>query len=312
MSDASRPIADHPILIFDGACGTNLQNMSIPETAWQGCEGCNEILNLTAPQQIQELHRSFFEAGSMVVETNTFGANRVVLAEYDLQDRVGAINRAAVENARQAAGDMPNRYVAGSMGPGTKLVSLGQIDRDALAASYAEQARALVEAGVDILLLETCQDLLQIKTALVAIYDLLESLNRTVPLMVSVTVEQTGTLLVGTDIAAVAATLEPYPIFSLGLNCATGPADMESHIRYLSHNWSGRISCMPNQGLPEVVDGQTVYCLKPDEYARRMKAFVAEYGVSVVGGCCGSSPEHIAALSRSLDGVSPAERKVDA
>jgi 5-methyltetrahydrofolate--homocysteine methyltransferase len=200
--------------------------------------------------------------------------------------------------------------VAGSLGPGTKIPSLGHIDVDVMAAAYEEQIWALVEAGVDCLMIETCQDLLQIKTALVTAYEVLERLGRGVPVLVSVTIERTGTMLVGSDIAAVAATLEPFPIFSLGLNCATGPADMESHLRFLSEQWPGRISCLPNQGLPEVVNGKTVYPMTPEVYAAQMKRFVEELGVSVVGGCCGTSPEHIRALTQALRGVAPGERRV--
>lgn len=300
-----------PLLVLDGACGTNLQKMHIPAAAWQGREGCNEILNLHAPEVIIDLHRSFVEAGAMVLETNTFGANRIVLAEYALADQVEAINRAGVENARKAIAGADVR-IAGSIGPGTRLPSLHHITVDELAVAYAEQIRALVLAGADMLIIETCQDLLQVKTAVITCFEVLEELGRNLPVMVSVTIERTGTMLVGSDIAAAAVMLEPYPLFSFGLNCATGPLDMESHISYLSENWPGRISCVPNQGLPEVRDGQTCYPLSPEDYAREMKRFVTQYGVSVVGGCCGTTPEHIRALVQTLDGVEPATREVTA
>ena len=302
--------ADEPILLFDGACGTNLQEMVIPDEAWQGCEGCNELLNLTAPETIVALHESFLDAGALVVETNTFGASSIVLDEYDLGDKVVEINRAAVANARAAIGNRSGRYVAGSVGPTTKLPSLGHISVEALSRSLAEQIRALVEAGVDALAIETCQDLLQVKTALVACFEVLEELDREVPVLVSVTMERQGTMLVGSDIAAICATLEPFPIFSLGLNCATGPSDMVSHIRYLSHNWPQRISCMPNQGLPEVVDGKTHYPMTPDDFVRHMVPFVEQDGVSVVGGCCGTTPEHIRQLVAACTGLIPAIREV--
>ncbi len=303
-------LTDHPVLIFDGACGTNLQQMEIPVAAWEGCEGCNEVLNLYAPEFIVRLHQEMFAAGAMVVETNTFGASRVVLAEYDLQDRVKEINRLAVENARKAIDSAAERYIAGSIGPGTKLPSLGHIEVAELAAATREQAEALLEAGVDCLIIETCQDLLQTKTALVSTFEVLESAKVDLPVLVSVTIEQQGTMLVGSDIGAVVATLEPYPIISLGLNCATGPQDMRSHIHYLSENWANRISCIPNQGLPEVVDGQTCYPMTPDEFAAQMHAFVADQGVSIVGGCCGTSPAHIRALVDRLQGVVPKQRGV--
>jgi len=268
------------------------------------------MLNLSAPDKIIELHAGFVEAGAMVIETKTFGATRIVLEEYGLQDQVAAINRAGVENARKAIGGKANTYIAGSVGPGTKLPSLGHISVEALARAHEEQIRALALAGVDLIIIETCQDLLQIKTAMTTCFATLESLGLEIPVMASVTIERTGTMLVGTDIAAAAVTFEPYPIFSFGLNCATGPTDMESHIRYLSHNWPGRISCVPNQGLPEVVNGTTCYPLTPEAYAREMKRFVTEYGVSVVGGCCGTTPAHIKQLVRTLAGVQPAVREV--
>lgn len=301
---------DHEVLILDGACGTNLQEMNIPITAWEGKDGCNELLNLTAPEKIIELHAGFVEAGAMVIETNTFGATRIVLEEYGLQDQVATINRAGVENARKAIGGKANTYIAGSVGPGTKLPSLGHISVETLARAHEEQIRALALAGVDLIIIETCQDLLQIKTAMTTCFATLESLGLDIPVMASVTIERTGTMLVGTDIAAAAVTFEPYPIFSFGLNCATGPTDMESHIRYLSQNWPGRISCVPNQGLPEVVNGSTCYPLTPEAYAREMKRFVTDYGVSVVGGCCGTTPAHIKQLVQTLAGVKPAVREV--
>jgi len=296
------------LLIFDGACGTTLQAMRLPASAWQRWEGCNEILNVTAPAAVTELHRAFLEAGAQVVETNSFGASSIVLAEYGLQGRVREINEAAVACARQATKGLSGRFVAGAVGPTTKLPSLGHISRDALFDSMAEQLDILVGAGVDLLIFETCQDLLQLKTCLIAAFEALDRASASVPVLASVTLERTGTMLVGSDIAAVAATVEPFPLFSLGLNCATGPSDMESHIRFLSQEWPGRISCMPNQGLPEVMDGRTVYPLTPDDFARHMRRFVEDYGVSVVGGCCGTTPEHIRALAETLRGVAPAKR----
>ncbi len=301
---------DEKILLFDGACGTNLQEMTIPETAWQGCEGCNELLNITSPETIIALHESFLDAGAKVIETNTFGASSIVLAEYDLADRTAEINRAAVANARTAIGERTDCYIAGSVGPTTKLPSLNHISVEELSGSLAEQVRALVEAGVDALTIETCQDLLQVKVALVACFEVLEALGRELPVLVSVTMERQGTMLVGSDIAAICATLEPFPIFSLGLNCATGPSDMASHIRYLSHNWPQRISCMPNQGLPEVVDGKTHYPMKPEDFVHHMSQFIEKDGVSIVGGCCGTTPDHIRQLAAACSGLSPAKREV--
>ncbi len=304
--------SEEPLLIFDGACGTSLQLMDITETDWSGCEGCNEILNLSAPRHILQFHADMLDAGAMVVETDTFGASSVVLAEYGLQGKVKEINTRAVENARLAIGDKKNKYVAGSVGPGTKLPSLGHISVSELAKATSEQVEALLEAGVDCLIIETCQDLLQTKTALVAAFEVIESSGIDVPVMASVTIEAQGSMLVGSDIATVAATLEPYPLFSLGLNCATGPLDMMSHVKYLSQHWPARISVIPNQGLPEVVDGATHYPLSPADYAEQMYGFIVNQGVSIVGGCCGTSPAHIAALAKRVTGVTPGKREVSA
>ena len=246
----------------------------------------------------------------MVLETNTFGASDIVLAEYGLENKVEAINHAAVENARKAINGKANVSIAGSVGPGTKLPSLGHIRVDNLTRSLRQQITALAEAGVDVIILETCQDLLQAKTAVITCLETLEQLGKNIPVMLSVTIERTGTMLVGTDIAAVVATFEPFDLLSLGLNCATGPADMESYIRYLSHHWPKRISCIPNQGLPAIIDGETVYPMKPAEYAEHMKRFIEHDGVSIVGGCCGTTPEHIRCLVDAVSGVKPAERTV--
>jgi 5-methyltetrahydrofolate--homocysteine methyltransferase len=304
-------LQDEKLIIFDGACGTTLQEMDVPATAWGNCEGCNEYLNLTAPELIIEMHSAFIDTGAMVLETNTFGATRIVLAEYGLENKMAEINIAAVENARQAVAGQSGRYIVGSLGPTTKLVSLGHIEQKILAEDYMDQTTVLLEAGVDGIIIETCQDLLQVKTAIIAVIDAMQTTGRELPIFVSVTIEQTGTMLVGSDIATVCTTLEPSPIFSLGLNCATGPTDMESHIRYLSHNWPKRISCIPNQGLPEVVNGKTVYQLSPEKYAEHMKTFIEKQGVSVVGGCCGTSPEHIRQLVQTIADTTPAVRSIE-
>ena len=300
------PLTDNDLIVFDGACGTTLQLRDIPDAAWDGHEGCNEYLNLSSPDVIRAMHRAFVAAGAEVLETNTFGATRFVLSEYGLQDRVTEINAAAVAHARAALEGADCGAVAGSVGPGTKLAALGHIGVAELTAAYREQMQALVQAGVDCLIIETCQDPLQIKTAVVTALAVCREAGREVPILVSVTVEQTGTLLAGSDIAAVAVMLEPFPIFSLGLNCATGPAEMESHIRYLAQKWPCRISCIPNQGLPEVVDGRTRYPMSPRDFAAHMLSFVKDYGVSIVGGCCGTTPEHIRALAVALRDVRPA------
>ncbi len=244
------------------------------------------------------MHRSFAAAGADVVETNTFGANRISLDEYGLGDRVASINQAAVAHARTALRDWPGKWIWGSVGPGARLPLLGQIRPDELAQAYREQIVALVDAGVDGLILETCQDLLQIKTALTTCRDVLARGGHSLPVMVSVTMEPGGTLLTGSDMSAIVATLEPFDLFSLGLNCATGPAEMAPHVQYLHRHWRGRISLMPNAGLPRIHNGATTYPLEPEPFAQAMAGYIRKYGVSIAGGCCGTTPEHIRALCR--------------
>ncbi len=305
-------LQDKPLLILDGACGTSIQNMDLSPEVWDGREGCNEYLCLRAPERIVAMHREFLEAGADIIETNSFGGSSIVLGEYGLEDRVREINLAAADCARKAVEQHGAGWVAGSVGPGTKLPSLGHIEVDDLAAAYREQIEALVDGGVDLLILETVQDILQIKTVLITVFEVLEEKGKELPVMCSVTIERTGTMLAGTDIAAAAAVIEPFPVFSFGLNCATGPEDMLSSIRWLSHNWDGRISCLPNQGLPEIVDGVTTYPMSPEHYAREMKSFVGEWGISLAGGCCGTTPAHIAALKKELAELLPADREVSA
>ena len=308
MTTAS-PLSGLPLILFDGACGTSLQRMRLPPASWDGHDGCNEYLNLSCPGAIADVHRAFVEAGATVIETNTFGANRLVLDEFGLADRVAEINRAAVGHARRAIGKRPGVFVCGSIGPGTKLALLDQVPVEALAAATAEQVEALVTAGVDLLIFETCQDLLQIKTALVACFDTLDRLGRDIPVMVSVTIEATGTMLAGCDLATVAATLAPFPLFSLGLNCASGPRELGPRVAALTQLWPGRISVMPNAGLPVVRDGQPHYPLEPQTFADATRRFVTEFGVSIVGGCCGTTAGHIAALKSALKDAVPASRR---
>jgi 5-methyltetrahydrofolate--homocysteine methyltransferase len=303
-------IRDEKILIFDGACGTNIQKMQLPASVWNNkYTGFNEYLNLSSPEAIVELHTMFLEAGSNVLETNTFGANTIVAAEYGLENDIEKLNHAAVANAKSAIADRPNCYIAGSIGPSTKLPSLGHIGVNEMAAAYTTQIRALVEAGVDCLIIETCQDLLQLKTILIAVIDTLNALGRDLPVMTSVTMEDSGTMLTGATIDAVISTLEPFPCFSLGLNCATGPGEMEPHVARLSRRWPNRISTIPNAGIPEVRDGQMVYPLSPTDFAAKIAFFVENYGVSMVGGCCGTSPDHIRALTKRLTHVTPSRPK---
>lgn len=296
-------LANQPLIILDGATGTTLQTMDIPDSVWDSCEGCNEYLNISSPETIIEMHSLFLEAGAVAIETNSFGGSSIVLAEYGLENRVKEINTAAVNIAKKAietCDSTEKKYIIGSIGPTTKLPVLGHIEPDALTTALREQIISLIEAGVDALLVETCQDLLQVKLTLITCFEILEKLDKELPVLCSVTMEKLGTMLVGTDIGAVVATIAPFPVFSLGLNCATGPEDMTSHITYLKNNWKGRISCYPNQGMPEVVNGQTCYPMTPDQFGQHMYKFVTEDGVSIVGGCCGTSPAHIKQLSNNL------------
>ena len=302
-------IRDENLIIFDGAYGSALSSMGLPDAAWDGRPGCTEVLNLTSPDAVRGLHRAYLAAGAMALETNTFGGSRVVLSEYGLGDRVAEINAAAVRIAREAIGGAPGRYVVGSVGPTTKLPSLGHIGRDALYAAMREQIEALVAAGADAVIVETCQDIWQAKTAVIAAFDALGALKVGVPILLSVTLEAAGTMLVGSSIDAVVATFAPFPLFSLGLNCALGPAQMAPHVEALCRAWPGRISVMPNAGLPEVRDGKTFYPLAPDELGRWLHGFV-EQGVSIVGGCCGTGPAHIRAVAEAVRGLAPGAREV--
>ena len=305
-----------PVLVFDGATGTSLQQMDLGPDDFGGAalEGCNENLVFTRPDAVQAVHRQFLEAGCDVIETDTFGATSLVLAEYDIADQTFALNKRAAELAREVAAAYSTlekpRFVAGSMGPTTKLPTLGHIDFDTMKASFAEQAEGLLAGDVDLFIVETCQDVLQIKAALQGIEDAFAKTGQRRPLMVSVTMETTGTMLVGSDIAAVVAILEPFPIDVLGLNCATGPEQMKEHIRYLSEHSPFVVSCIPNAGLPENIGGVAHYRLTPLEMKMQLLHFVEDLGVQVIGGCCGTTPSHIAALTELAAELQPAARPV--
>jgi 5-methyltetrahydrofolate--homocysteine methyltransferase len=307
---------DRPVLVFDGATGTSLQQMDLTADDFGGAalEGCNENLVFTRPDAVQAVHRQFLEVGADVIETDTFGAASIVLAEYDLQDQAFAINKRAAELAREmaAAYSTPEkpRFVAGSMGPTTKLPTLGHVGFDELKGSFREQAEGLIAGDVDLFIVETCQDVLQIKAALQGIEEAFASTGQRRPLMVSVTMETTGTMLVGSDIAAVVAILEPFPIDVLGLNCATGPEQMKEHVRYLSEHSPFVVSCIPNAGLPENIGGVAHYRLTPVEMKMQLMHFVEDLGVQVIGGCCGTTPAHIGALAQLASELQPARRAV--
>jgi 5-methyltetrahydrofolate--homocysteine methyltransferase len=301
------------VLIFDGAMGTMLQAANLSLDDYQGKEGCSEILCVTRPDVVKGVHAAYFEAGADAVETNSFGSSAVVLAEYDIADQVVPLNRRAAELAREVAADFQAdgrpRWVVGSIGPGTKLPTLGHTTYDALLATYTDQAFGLLEGGADVLLVETCQDLLQVKAAVAGAFAGMRRAQRRVPLMAQVTVETTGQMLLGSDIAAALTAIEPLGVDVIGMNCATGPAEMGEHLRYLAQHARTPLSCLPNAGLPELRDGHPWYPLTPAELAEAHARFVAEFGLSVVGGCCGTTPEHIRRVVEAIGGRAPAARE---
>src|SRR6201987_4974430 len=313
MTDFLQTVRER-VVIYDGAMGTNIQFRNPTVDDFWGKEGCNELLVLSRPEIISDIHSSFLKVGCDVLETDTFGATRVVLAEYDLQDRVAEINIAAAKLAKDIAADFANndkpRVVAGSIGPTTKLPSLGHISFDAMSAAYEEQARALITGGVDVLLIETSQDLLQAKAALVGVFGAMRRAGKQLPVAVQVTLEATGTMLLGTEIGAALTALEPFDVDVIGLNCATGPVEMNDAVRFLGANSTKQVSVLPNAGLPQNVGGRAVYKLKPGELAQYHKHFVQDYGVRIVGGCCGTTPEHLKAVVDAVAGVQPAQRDV--
>ncbi|HRY85528.1 MAG TPA: homocysteine S-methyltransferase family protein, partial [Candidatus Omnitrophota bacterium] len=300
------------VLVLDGALGTNLQKLNLTPQDFGGKDGCNEYLVITKPDAVRSVHESFLAVGCDAVETDTFGANRIVLAEYGLEDRVLEINEAAAKLAREAAQkyatpDHP-RFVLGSVGPGTKLPSLGHIGFDELKNAYKEQCRGLMAGGVDGIIIETCQDLLQAKIAIIAAEELFRETGKKLPLIAQVTFESSGTMLLGTDVTSVIATLEMFPVNVIGINCATGPSEMSELVRFFCENSSKNISVLPNAGLPENIGGVAHYKLPPEEFASHIERFVREFGVSIVGGCCGTTPEHLKAVVEKIGSCAPKQR----
>jgi len=303
------------VLVFDGAMGTNLQTQDLTPDDFGGEQyaGCNEHLVLSRPAAVENVHAGFFSVGSDIVETNTFGATRIVLGEYGLQHRAYEINKKAAELARRLASDFNTtdhpRFVAGSIGPTTKLPTLGHISFTEMESAYREQVAGLLDGGVDILLVETVQDVLQAKAALAAVFGTFAERHLRIPVMVQVTVERTGTLLLGTDISAALTTFEAFDIDAIGINCATGPKEMSDHIRTLSANSPKLMSIQPNAGLPENIGGRTAYPLSPEELASYQTHFVRDLGVEIVGGCCGTTPAHLKAVVDAVADLAPAERR---
>ena len=306
--------ASERVLVFDGAMGTNLQLAGLTAEDFGGpdLEGCNELLVVSRPEAIDRVHRSFFDVGCDVVETDTFGAFSPVLAEYGQAHRVRELNLAAAALARDAADDFSTpdrpRWVAGSIGPGTKFPTLGQIRYADLRDFYEEQASALIEGNVDLIIIETVFDLLQAKAAINGARRAMKAAGRMLPVQAQVTIELTGTMLPGTEIGAALCALEAMDIDVIGLNCATGPAEMFEPLRHLTGHASIPVSCLPNAGLPSVVDGAMHYDLTPAQLADFHQQFVSELGVGIVGGCCGTTPEHLAAVVEACADLRPATR----
>ncbi|QHE69335.1 methionine synthase [Rhodococcus sp. WAY2] len=302
------------VVIGDGAMGTMLQAADLTLDDFLGLEGCNEILNHTRPDVLKDIHRAYFEAGADAVETNTFGCNLPNLADYDIQDRIRELAEKGTRLAREVADEMGpgrdgmGRFVLGSMGPGTKLPTLGHASFASLRDAYAEAAMGMIDGGADAILVETCQDLLQVKAAILGSRMAMDKLGSRLPIMTHVTVETTGTMLLGSEIGAALTALEPLGIDMIGLNCATGPAEMSEHLRHLSKYSTLPVSVMPNAGLPTLGANGAEYPLTAEELAEALSGFVSEYGLALVGGCCGTTPEHIRQVAEAVRLVEKAER----
>jgi len=310
-------VLQEKIVVFDGATGTHLQgqHLSADDFGGENLNGCNEYLVFSCPSAVERVHRDYLEAGADVIETDSFGSTSIVLNEYGLGDRAYELNFTAAALARRLAAEFSTpdrpRFVAGSMGPTTKLPSLGHIRFKEMAAAYQEQARGLLEGGADLLCVETCQDLLQAKAALYGIFSCFEDLRRRIPIITSVTIESMGTMLLGTEVSAALVSLEPFDVEVIGINCATGPKEMSDHIRTLAGASPKPVFVMPNAGMPENVGGHAHYTLTPEEFVRYLSHFVKDLGVSVVGGCCGTTPEHIRQLADAVGGLAPLPRTVE-
>lgn len=294
--------------------GTMLQAADLSLDDFRGLEGCNEILNDSRPDVIRGIHRAYFEAGADAVSTNTFGCNLPNLADYDIADRIRDLSERGARLAREVADEMgpgpdgTGRFVLGSMGPGTKLPTLGHAPFAVLRDAYTESALGMLDGGADAILVETCQDLLQAKAAIVGSRRAMERSGRRIPIVTHVTVETTGTMLLGSEIGAALAALEPLGIDLIGLNCATGPEEMSEHLRHLSRHARLPVSVMPNAGLPVLGANGAEYPLTPEELAQALSGFVAEFGLALVGGCCGTTPEHIRQVAEAVRETERAER----
>jgi 5-methyltetrahydrofolate--homocysteine methyltransferase len=294
------------LLVADGAMGSMLQGCPITLDDFSGHEGCNEILNVTRPDIVRSIHDGYLDAGVDCITTNTFGANLGNLGEYGIADRIGELSEAGAHIARQAAdewnGRERTRWVLGSMGPGTKLPTLGHVTFAELRDTYQENAAGLLRGGADALIVETCQDLLQAKAAIIGARRAIAAVGGDIMLIAQVTIETTGAMLLGSEIGAALTALEPLGIDLIGLNCATGPAEMSEHLRYLSAHSRLPLSCMPNAGLPELTSDGAYYPVTAGELAGAHEAFASEFGLALAGGCCGTTPEHMAEVVRRLSG----------
>ncbi|MFF3742276.1 methionine synthase [Streptomyces sp. NPDC002566] len=301
------------VVVADGAMGTMLQAQEPTLEDFQHLEGCNEILNVTRPDIVRSVHAEYYDAGVDCVETNTFGANYAAMAEYDIPERVHELSEAGARIARETADeytarDGRTRWVLGSIGPGTKLPTLGHVAYTTLRDAFQQNAEGLIAGGADALIVETTQDLLQTKAAVLGAQRARELSGLDLPLIVSVTVETTGTMLLGSEIGAALTALEPLGIDMIGMNCATGPAEMSEHLRYLARNARIPLACMPNAGLPVLGKDGASYPLTAPELADAQENFVRDYGLSLVGGCCGTTPEHLRQVVERVRGLAPAER----
>jgi 5-methyltetrahydrofolate--homocysteine methyltransferase len=301
------------VLVADGAMGTMLQAHDLSLDDFEGHEGCNEVLNATRPDVVRSVHDAYFAVGADAVETNTFGANLANLGEYGIEDRIRELSEAGARLAREVAdgyatADRP-RWVIGSVGPGTKLPTLGHVRYAALRDAYQSEVDGLIAGGADAILVETAQDLLQCKSAVNGARRAFRAAGTKLPLFVQVTVETTGTMLLGSEIGAALTALEPLEIDLIGLNCATGPAEMSEHLRHLSRTARVGLSCMPNAGLPELTADGARYPLSPEELADAHDNFTREFGLSLVGGCCGTTPEHIRQVVERVGGREVGARK---
>ena len=304
------------IVVFDGAMGTNLQvqNLSLEDFGGLRFEGCNENLLVTRPDAVEKVHAAFLEVGCDVVETNSFNGTPIDFEEYGIGDQAYDMNVLASSLAKRVAADYSTkgkpRWVAGSMGPGRKLPTLGHITFADLRAAYAEQVRGLLDGGADLLIVETCQDLLQTKAALAAIFAHFEQTRRRVPVIAQVTIEIFGTMLNGTEIGAALTALAPFPIDVIGMNCGTGPKHMTESIRYLCENAPLPVSVLPNAGLPSVVEGKMHYDETPESFTAQVVHFANDFGVNIVGGCCGTTPAHLKLVVEAMQRISPRSREV--